>query len=1028
MKEDISMFETQGDVFVIRDYQKQKPFASFLSGIAGPMGIPMWAFYVNRGQLMASFGIRDKNGQMLEFYPANQAYHYVYVNGFRTFVKVDGTVHAFFDETNAGQSMHVSRDQVSIKETSKALGLDVTVTYYTLPTERVAALVRKVEIQNLKAEPRQIEIIDGLAQILPSGLDHGAYKAVSNVLQSWMSALHQDGYVFYKLRASTGDTAEIKAMHEGNFYLTLGLDDPLYISDTRLVFEEDSSLRTPYPFIKHSMRTLREMPQAHVNQVPSAMTGAAFTLDHRKVFYSLVGHAADETIIHDLLKRLSPDFLAEKEVENKRLHEDLVAGIETKTAHPLFDQYLKQSMLDNIIRGGTPRVMDTRKGPIGYYLYSRKHGDLERDYNFFQLEANVYSQGNGNFRDVLQNRRNDIFFEPRIGDFNLYQFGALIQADGYNPLSIEGIRFRFEGDHEKLPEAIRHLLKNTFTPGQLATLLDQAGLPADSTLKKVLKQSTAIIKADFGTGYWEDHFTYLYDLIDAYLAVYPDHLVKVLFDKRYPFFQSPVDVLPRSEKYVLTKAGKVRQYGAIRHLPDQASGWLMHDDQLVEVNLFGKLLILVLNKFGHLDPAGIGLSYEAEKPGWNDAMNGLPGLFGSGVSETIELAKLVDFLLDTARKHPDARVVSLRDADLLANAYLQIEEKDAMKAWDARMQALERYRAALKGPRITSEHQARLTVPWLEHMKKTLDKAIEKAKAIDIVMPTYLTYEATSYTPLLHEDKTAKTGYDGLPLVKVESFEMKPLPRFLEAPARYLKARSTPEEAEQLYRAVRKSQLYDRPLEFYKTSESLEAFGHDLGRIRAFTPGWLERESNFLHMTYKYLLGILKAGLYPEFFYEINTNLTCFMDPRIYGRPPIENVSFLASTVNPDKKKHGQGFYARLTGSAAEVLSMWRLMFLGARLFHDQEGVLAFSLSPKLPASFFKDGNVETRLFGNVHIVYHNPDGLDTFEKDVAIQTLVLHKTGEQITIDGDTVVGHLARDIREGFVNKIEAHIGKIA
>ena len=52
--------------YTIDDYQKQKPFSSFLSGIAGKMGIPLWAFYVNRGQLIASFGIRDKNSAVMD--------------------------------------------------------------------------------------------------------------------------------------------------------------------------------------------------------------------------------------------------------------------------------------------------------------------------------------------------------------------------------------------------------------------------------------------------------------------------------------------------------------------------------------------------------------------------------------------------------------------------------------------------------------------------------------------------------------------------------------------------------------------------------------------------------------------------------------------------------------------------------------------------------------------------------------------------------------------------------------------------
>ena len=44
---------------------------------------------------ISSFGLRDKNGAILEFYPANLAYIYTPTIGFRTFVKVDGVVHEF---------------------------------------------------------------------------------------------------------------------------------------------------------------------------------------------------------------------------------------------------------------------------------------------------------------------------------------------------------------------------------------------------------------------------------------------------------------------------------------------------------------------------------------------------------------------------------------------------------------------------------------------------------------------------------------------------------------------------------------------------------------------------------------------------------------------------------------------------------------------------------------------------------------------------------------------------------------------
>lgn len=55
-------------------------------------------------------------------------------------------------------------------------------------------------------------------------------------------------------------------------------------------------------------------------------------------------------------------------------------------------------------------------------------GDLERDYNNFELEQSVYSQGPGNFRDVNQNRRCDVLQMPSVYDFNVRQFLTYVQA------------------------------------------------------------------------------------------------------------------------------------------------------------------------------------------------------------------------------------------------------------------------------------------------------------------------------------------------------------------------------------------------------------------------------------------------------------------------------------------------------------------------------------------------------------------------------------------------------------------------
>ena len=78
--------------FVINDYDLKKTFSSFLPGLAGKKGIPLWAFYVNRGQGLCSFGVENKDNPILEFSPAVTAYQNVDRIGFRTFVKLNNDV------------------------------------------------------------------------------------------------------------------------------------------------------------------------------------------------------------------------------------------------------------------------------------------------------------------------------------------------------------------------------------------------------------------------------------------------------------------------------------------------------------------------------------------------------------------------------------------------------------------------------------------------------------------------------------------------------------------------------------------------------------------------------------------------------------------------------------------------------------------------------------------------------------------------------------------------------------------------
>jgi hypothetical protein len=993
--------------FVIHDFQKQKPFSSFLPGIAGLQGLPMWAFYVNRGQAISSFGVRDKNGAITEFYPANLAYAYVHQHGFRTFIKHEQIVFECFQEKNSSQqTLSITGHDLVLEEVIPTWAIKVVVTYATLPEMPLSALMRKVEIINLTSEKKAFVIVDGLSQMLPAGIDYGGYKAISNLLQSWMEVEENSEYVFLKLRASTADSSEVKLVEDGHFYTYVGLHQPHYIYDYKSVFALDRSFQTPYQFQQLDYVTFCQQKQAPVNQVPSAFVSAEINLKDRVSFYGLFGYSAHRSQLSSLLKTFTLKTLEEKFLQNSTIIHHLNQDIHTETNEPLLDAYFKQCYLDNILRGGYPLTFKTLDGQVAYHVYSRKHGDLERDYNFFSIEPSYLSQGNGAFRDVLQNRRNDLYFHPEAGVTTIAQFMSLIQADGYNPLSVEGITFTFSGDASQYPASFSPLLKTEFTPGQLALAAEKHQLPILKTVENILAQSHYQIRATYGEGYWGDHFTYILDLLETYFDIYPDQLSSLMND-RFPFFVSPATVKKRAEKYVLI-GDKVRQYHAVQHHHQQSPrGWLMDEQKhILKVTLAGKLLTLIANKFAQLDPEEIGLMYEADRPGWNDALNGLPGLFGSGVSELIELKRLVQFFQTHIQ---DATVEGLSPLTILLQNLVQGQQLSTnMQRWEARMDALENYREALHQPVQVQLIAKEELQAFLATAQATLDHSLTQLKKMGPIPPTYFTYEATAYDRLTtNHDRT---------FVKVKTFKRHDLPLFLEAPARWLASLPISKaNGEALYQAIKGSPIYDQNLNLYKTSASLEDQTMEIGRIRAFTPGWLERESAFLHMTYKYYLGLLKAELYEAFFQTIPHGLTCFMDPKLYGRSPLENSSFIATSNNPDESKHGQGFYARLSGSTSEILSMWKYLFFGKQLFRMENQQLVFAIQPKVPAHYFKSGVIKTTLFSKTEVCLHYQGTLPTYDSQVTVDYYLLHSKakGTPIRVSGPMITGELALAIR---------------
>ncbi len=1074
----MSRYQLEGDCFYFRDYDKLPAFSSFLPGVAGVSGIPLWVFYTNRGQGINSFGIHHKGNAIMEFHPANTAYENTPTKGFRTFLRKDGEYFEPFCgySQTAKRTMCAQKNSVSITEEEK--GLRISVSYFVLPTEEIGALVRRVTIENISDKACGVEGVDGLPKIIPYGIQNGQFKEMSNLFKSWTDIKNiENNAPYYAMRASSDDSAEVSEIRGGYFYCTAA-DGKLLpvIYDAEVIFDYESSLITPVVFCEEGLGGVLARKQCFANKVPCGFTSFSKELAPGEAFAftSYIGYAGTTEQLNETAKRFCKEgYAQEKEAEAAGIIDNLVKDVATKTANPVFDQYMQQCYLDNFLRGGYPYLFagEDRKNIV--HLFSRKHGDPERDYNFFSISGEYYSQGNGNFRDVCQNRRSDVFFHPEIGDFNVWSFFSFIQADGYNPLEIRPCTFLVdEKNTERVKELVKEqvqgdtaallkLLDGKFTPGQICTVMAEHGMkmvpdkaiPSSKALVceealvgRILELSTEQLEAGFGEGYWSDHWDYLMDLVENYLFIFPDRKKELLTGRKdYRFYDSAGQVRPRRDTYVLN-GDKVRQYGSMFHNTEKekkegftagGTNWVKDENgAFVTTTLLGKMLTLALNKFLLLDQEGMGIEMEGGKPGWNDAMNGLPGLFGSSMAETFELNRLLVFLEES---FADGSICGQTElpfhiASLLESFERLFRERGRcweLGNWEAAANLRESYRAVvyagMSGETMNVEAE-RIRGVIRDCHKAVLD-GIERAWRLgNGVMPTYFTYEVTDYEVRKDENGEPEITPYGLPGVHAKNFVCHAVVPFLEGPARMLSCLDGyEEEKRQMYKNIQESDMYDKKLKMYKTSVSIEGISMEHGRVRAFTPGWLERESVFLHMEYKYLLGLLRAGFAEEFYTAMRDALIPFLPPERYGRSTLENSSFLASSANPDEKVHGRGFVARLSGSTTEMLSIWIRMFLGEGGFLMANGALAFRLCPLLADWIFDEkGDAGFTLLSNCSLTYHNPKQKCTYGQDaVKVQEISLYYAdGRTENLSGDTLREEQANALRDGKIVRIQAQL----
>jgi len=305
--------------------------------------------------------------------------------------------------------------------------------------------------------------------------------------------------------------------------------------------------------------------------------------------------------------------------------------------------------------------------------FSRRHGDPSRPWNRFAIHlknpdgSRVLSY-QGNWRDIFQNWESMCVSFPRYFESIVAKFVNVSTVDGFNPY-----RVTRDGIDWEVPEP-------------------------DNPWASI--------------GYWGDHqIIYLLKLLEHSSAFHPGKLRTMLGQRAFTYADVPYRIAPYAElcrdpHNTVEFDEATEQRVAERFASVGSDGKLCHDHdgQLVKVSLAEKLLVPALSKLSNLVVDG-GIWMNTQRPEWNDANNALVG-HGISMVTLCYLRRYAAFMIELFNEEPGATFeitaavgawfdgvngVLAKHADVLASP--TVADADRRAVLDALGQSFETYRA-----------------------------------------------------------------------------------------------------------------------------------------------------------------------------------------------------------------------------------------------------------------------------------------------------------------------------------------------
>lgn len=520
-------------------------------------------------------------------------------------------------------------DNILFEEVNK--DLNITFRYQWL-TSREYGFIKRTELVNNSNEELNFKIIDGIQNILPSGLDVQTQQSLSNLSDAYKhSEIIKDTKLgIFSLGSLIMDRPDPgEALNANTVWVRSDInfkpsllspkkintniyDEVLtgvpgsYFINSQITLEQNQkaewdivldvnqnhksvvALNEQINFIKNEIDLSIEQNQLSLIKYLGSADGFQVTSSKNNTLHHtsnvLFNIMRGGIFVHnyDINK---PDFIEFLKLRNKIIYHSIVDEL---------DQLNEKATMSELISFGEKQESPSLTRLCYEYLpltFGRRHGDPSRPWNQFNIKVNdgdsVLYYHEGNWRDIFQNWEGLIISYPKSLPSIISKFLNATTKDGYNPYRInkEGI------DWEVVDE--------------------------DDTWSHI--------------GYWNDHqIIYLLKLLEAQWQIdrsfILDSLNKKIFSTAnvpykikndYEILENPKNTIDFDHSLHRKIMDNVGRMGSDARL-------VLDQDQVMHISMAEKLLVLQLSKLSNFIPDG-GIWLNTQRPEWNDANNALVG-------------------------------------------------------------------------------------------------------------------------------------------------------------------------------------------------------------------------------------------------------------------------------------------------------------------------------------------------------------------------------------------------------------------